>query len=707
MNNNMNNKEEKKYEGLDRYIIMALFILIAAIAIIYNLAKIQIVNGQYYRDEAIYRLSAKGVIYPKRGDIYDRNGVPIAGSRMGYCVQYVDVKMSNEEKNRMLLELINILEQDGKVIKSRLNNYLGFNPIRFLTEKPESFIKTIVINKEDADFIITADQTFDYLRNKTFEIDSTYTDEEAFKIMQLRYEILLSQPQINNPLTVADDVSVETMSRLEERSFELRGITTFIKPYREYYENARIVSHVLGYTGVISQEEMERYNKKLEGVEGSVPYTASDIVGKMGIEAAAEPILRGIRGETFREVDENGKTTASYVERPAVPGQDLYLTIDLDLQKVAVESLERNIKRIRQIEHKKNFGDANAGAVVVMDVNNGEILAMASYPDFDPRVFLENNVAAINELWNNPNAPVVNRATSGNYAPGSTYKPLVAIAALESGVITPNTRINVPYKEEIGNMIFTNNGGNQGRINLEHALETSSNMFFYKVGVQTGIDNIVKWAKIFGFGRKTGIEIGETIGSIASKEYKRQYFGEDWYPANTAMASIGQLYNAFTPIQLVNYVSIIANDGKKFTPHLIKMAVDESGTITYEPPKDYEQLPISQKNLDAVKRGMIAVVNSEDGTAAEQFKDFPFDVAGKTGTSETGREATESSNGLFLCYAPYEKPEIAIAVVVEHGVWGRETAPICRDIMMEYFRLNKERQNKGAYNSEDAIEIIW
>ena len=703
----MSNKQEKKHEGLDRYIIMAVFILIAAVAIIYNLAKIQIVDGQSYREEAIYRLSASGVIYPKRGDIFDRNGVPIAGSRMGYCAQYVDVKMPNEEKNRMLLELINILEQDGKTIKSRLNNYLGFDPITFITSKPESFINTIVINKEDAEFIITADQAFKYLREKTFEIDATYTDEEAYKIIQLRYEILISQPQINNPLTVADDISIDTMSVLEERSFELRGVTTFIKPYREYYENARIVSHVLGYTGVISQEELEEYNKELEGIEGSVPYIASDIVGKMGIESAAESILRGVRGQTFREVDENGKTTTSYLERAAVPGQDLYLTIDLDLQKVAVESLERNIKRIREIKHKKNFGDANAGAVVVMDVNNGEVLAMASNPDFDPRVFLENNAAAINELWNNPEAPVVNRATSGKYAPGSTYKPLVAIAALESGVITPNTRIHAPYSEEIGNMIFTNPEGNQGHIRLKKALETSSNMYFYKVGVQTGIDNIVKWAKIFGFGKKTGIEIGEQIGSIASREYKRQFYDEDWYPANTAMASIGQLYNAFTPIQLTNYVSIIANDGKKFTPHLIKMAVDESGAITYEPSEEYEQLPIAPANIKGVKEGMEAVANSEDGTAAEAFKDFPFDVAGKTGTSETGREATSSSNGLFVCYAPYDKPEIAIAVVVEHGVWGRETAPICADIMMEYFRLNEERGSKAVNKNLDAIDIIW
>ena len=271
----------------------------------------------------------------------------------------------------------------------------------------------------------------------------------------------------------------------------------------------------------------------------------------------------------------------------------------------------------------------------------------------------------------------------------------------------PYTKIHAPYREEIGDMMFTNPEGNQGYINLEKALETSSNMFFYKVGVQTGIDNIVKWAKIFGFGRKTGIEIGEQIGSLASREYKRQNFGEDWYPANTAMASIGQLYNAFTPVQIVNYISIIANDGKKFTPHLIKMAVDESGKIVYESPREYEQLPISQENLDGVKRGMRAVVNSIDGTAANVFRDFPFHVAGKTGTSETGYEATSSSNGLFVCYAPYDDPQIAIAVVVEHGVWGSQTAPIARDIMLEYFRLNEKNETKVLESEEGSIEIIW
>jgi penicillin-binding protein 2 len=704
---NTKNTKKKRLEGWDRYLILGAFIIVVSTAIIYNLANIQIVNGQKYKEESIYRLSAEGVIYPKRGDILDRNGVPIAGSRMGYGVQYVDVKIPVKEKNKILLSVIEILENDKKTVKSKLTNYIDINPIRFKTDKSTAFISGIVKNKEDAKYIITAEQAFQYMREKTFEIDPSYTTEEAFKIMQLRYEILLGRPQINNPLILADDISVNAMSELEERSNELRGVTTFIKPYREYYDTAALVPHVLGYVGSITQEKLEALNTEIAKQKDGVPYSSNDIVGKAGIENAAESILRGIPGKTFREVDENGKTTTSYLDRAPKPGEDVYLTIDLDLQKVAVESLKSNIERIRRMGGKKNFGDADAGAVVVMDVNSGEVLAMASYPDFDPRIFIENNIAEINKLQNNPGSPQLNRATNGSYAPGSTYKPLISIAALQSGVITPTTKVNAPYKEEIGDMMFTNLEGNQGNINLEKALATSSNMYFYKVGVQTGIDKIVEWAKIFGFGKKTGIEIGEGIGSLASRDFKMKFFGDEWYPANTAMASIGQLYNSFTPMQIVNYISTIANDGKKLTPHLIKMAIDDNGQIVYEPSEKYEQVPASKANISAVKKGMVAVANSNDGTAVSAFKDFPFKVAGKTGTSETGYESTSSSNGLFVCYAPYDKPEIAVVVVVEHGVWGYHAAPIARDIMAEYFRLNEQRGNEKTQTDKETVDTIW
>ncbi len=691
--------EEKKHKGLDRYIVLVVFILAISVVIVYNLANIQLVNGAYYMEQSISRISTQGYIYPKCGDIFDRNGIPIAGSRMGYCVQYVDVDMTPQDKNAMFLDLISLLEKNGRSFKSRLTDYIDINPVRFKTDKTESFISTIVVNKEDAQYLITADQVFRYMRDKTFAIDPSYTDEEAFKIMKLRYEVLVNRPTIQNPLIIADDIPALAMAEIEERSSYFRGFSTFVKPYRVYY-NAELVSHVLGYVGYISQEQYEKLSKEYPDKY----YTQSDIVGIMGIESAAEPLLRGVSGLISKEVDESGRTTAFTIERPPVPGNKVYLTIDLELQKVALESLKRNIEVIRKKPDKKNHGDANAGAVVVMDVKSGEILAMVSYPDYDPAVFLTDDNDAKAAILEQAGYPMWNRATQGTYAPGSTYKPLVAIAALESGTITPNTLIYCPYKEEVGGMPFTNLEGHQGHIALTKALATSSNMFFYKVGVMTGIDNIVKWAKEFGLAQNTGIEISESIGRIASKEYKKTYLNEDWYPANTAMAAIGQLYNSFTPVQLVNYIASIANGGKRYTPHLIKMAVSPEGKIVYEAPNDYYEIPVKPSTIEAVKAGMVAVTHRNDGTAASVFRDFPFTVAGKTGTSETGREdRKESSNGLFVCYAPYDDPQIAIVVVVEHGVWGSWTAPIAKDIMMAYFKLNEAEKTTHA----QTIEIIW
>lgn len=689
--------EEKKHQGLDRYILLAVFILAAASLMIYSLANIQLIHGQEYVEESINRISTEGYIYPKRGDIFDRNGVPIAGSRMGYCVQYVDISMTNPEKNTMLFNLISVLESNGKNAKSRLTDYLDINPIRFKTDNTKNFIANIVVSKDDVQFIITADQAFRYMREKTFGIDPSYSDGDAFKIMQLRYEILVNQPSIQNPIIIADDVSSLAIAVIEEKSSEFKGVSTFVKPYRVYYD-AGVVSHILGYVGQISPE---LYNKLFTKYPDK-HYTNSDIVGLSGIESAKEQLLRAVSGETSKEVDENGRTTAFSIDRQPVPGNDIYLTIDLELQKVTAESLKRNIESIRKIKDESNFGDADAGAAIVLDVNSGEVLAMASYPDFDPSVFLSGDYKAISNIINDPANSEWNRATQENYYPGSSYKPLVATAALESGAITPNTLVNCPTREKIAGMIFTNLEGNQKEISLTKALETSSNMFFYKVGVMTGIDQIAKWATEFGLGKKTGIEIAESSGTLASREYADS-IGESWYPANTAMASIGQLYNKFTPIQIVDYISSIANGGKRFTPHLIKMAVSSSGKIAYEAPGDYYQIPVKQSTIDAVKAGMVAVVNKQDGTAANAFKDFPFDVAGKTGTAETGI-ANESSNGLFVCYAPYDDPQIAIVVVVEHGVWGSYAAPIAKDILTAYFRLNDTGKTQAQ---SEAVDVIW
>jgi len=675
-------KEKKKTKDIKRrYIIYLVIIILCCIVFLRHLVNLQIVNGQEYLDTSIKRIITNGVIYANRGNIYDRNGIPIAGNRMGYCIEYVDTDLSNREKNEMLYKLIKLLDQNGDTYKSTLRTIFNFSTFTFNVNR-EGLIKQVGLSDEDKKVLMDADpeEVFKYMREKTFDIDPGYTDEEAFRIMEFRYEMLIKPATLSNPLLIAEDVSIETVTVLEERNSEFPGFSTFSKPFREYYD-AEAIAHVLGYMGNIGSY-YEEWSKEYP----ELGYTPNDKVGVAGIEFALEQDLRGINGKTRKEVDTEGRLASYEVEVAPKPGQDIYLTIDLNLQKAALDSLARNIEIIREKEHKDNFHDANAGAVVAMDVRTGEILAMVSYPTFDPSVFLEGNYEQINYLINHPDNITLNRACNGAYAPGSTYKPLVAIAALESGVIKPETKIDTPYKKEIGGLIWTNPEGNQKEINLEKALATSSNMFFFQIGYETGIDNIVKWAKNFGFGSKTGIEIGESIGSLASREYKLKYLNEGWVPADTCNASIGQLYNAFTPVQLVNYVASIGNGGKLYTPHLVRKRVEPTGEVI-NTEITYRDSTVKQSTIKAVQKGMVAVANSQDGTAVEIFKDFPFKVAGKTGTAETSKKGTHSSNALFVCYAPADDPEIAVAVVVERGVRGAFTAPIAKDVLMTYFNL--------------------
>jgi len=678
-------KEKKKLKDLRRRFIIYLIIIIICCAVfLRHLVNLQIVNGQEYLDTSTKRIITNGVIYANRGNIYDRNGIPIAGNRMGYCIQYVDTELSSKEKNEMLYKLIKLLEQNGDTYKSTLRTIFNINDFTFRVNR-EGLIRQIGLNDEDKKLLMDAEpkKVFRYMREKTFGIDSKYTDEEAFGIMELRYEMLIKPATINNPLLIAEDVSIETVTILEERNGEFPGFSTFSKPFREYYD-AEVVAHVLGYMGNIGSYYEDWSEKYPE-----LGYTPNDLVGVSGIELALEKELRGVNGKTRKEVDTEGRLAYYEVEVAPKPGKDIYLTIDLNLQKAALESLARNIEIIREKDHKDNFHDANAGAVVAMDVKTGEILAMVSYPTFDPSVFLKGDYEQIRYLINHPDNITLNRACNGAYAPGSTYKPLVAIAALETGVITPEKKIYTPYKKEIGGLMWTNPEGNQKEINLEKALATSSNMFFFMIGYETGIDNIVKWAKNFGFGSKTGIEIAESIGSLASREFKLKYLGEGWVPADTCNASIGQLYNAFTPIQLVNYVASIGNGGRLYTPHLVRKKVDSTGQVI-NTEINYRDSTVKQSTIKAVQKGMVAVANSQDGTAVEIFKDFPFTVAGKTGTAETTGKGTQSSNALFVCYAPADDPEIAVAVVVEKGVRGAFTAPIARDVLMAYFNLKDQ-----------------
>ena len=680
--------------------------------IVMRLVNLQIVEGEKYNMDSQRRVLKESTVTAPRGKILDRYGAPIAVNRQGFTVKIVKTDISNDELNKMLYELACIFEKNNKGYINSLTKYLTFNPLSFNGKSVDEIVKweknkdRLAITK-DSDLQKTPEGLFKYLREVKFKISSSFNDEQAFKIMKLRYEILIDNWNYSNGGTVllARDVGMEVIAEIEERHHKFSGVITDVEPMRQYLD-AYYEGQVLGYVRAISSEQLE--SLKEEG------YDSTDIIGQTGIEKSAERYLRGKDGKKSIEVDVSGRLTEENESVPAIPGSDVVLTIDTNLQKAAMESLKRNIDKIRAGNDKNNHQDANSGAVVAMDVNTGDVLAMASYPSFDPAVYLagsEDKVAqqTITDLNTDLNKPQFNRAIQGTYAPGSTFKPLTAIAALETGIISPdNSRRYDHGKEDFGGKDFYCLEFKQGHgwLDLKKALETSCNIYFHDIGYSTGIESLDKWAGYFGLGKKTGIDLpSEYAGFMSSKEVKKKLHANDaWRPADTAQVAIGQFDNAFTPLQIVTYISAIANGGKLYKPNIIKRVIKYDGSTVNETQPSFQQIPVKASTIAAVKEGMVAVTSSVDGTAKSYFTDFPYTVAGKTGTAQTaGKSASRSDNALFVCYVPADNPKIAVAVVVERGVWGSNTAPIARDILDAYFGLTKTNTADDTLKPEEAV----
>ncbi|MBR4723534.1 MAG: penicillin-binding protein 2, partial [Clostridia bacterium] len=375
-------------------------------------------------------------------------------------------------------------------------------------------------------------------------------------------------------------------------------------------------------------------------------------------------------------------------------------------------SLERNIKNIAaqgaQNGHQNHGEDACAGAAAVIDVNTGEVLALATYPNYDPQTFSKDY-----ELLSQDDAkPLWNRAISGAYTPGSTFKPLTAIAALSTGAITANETITCEgvyrfyedYQPKC--WIWSEQHLTHGPINVSQAIVESCNYFFYETGRRTGINAISEYARKFGLGEKTGIELTEEVsGNVSSPEYKKTLYKDEkeqkWVAGDTIQTAIGQSYSSFTPIGLANYIASIANGGNRYKVHIIKsVRSSKDGSSVYEEkPTIIENVNVPEDILKTVKRGMLGV--TDEGSAKQIFDGYPINVGGKTGTAQISKKS--SNNALFVSFAPFEKPEIAVAVVIEHGYRGANAAYVARDIYDEYFGLN--RKDKGAEQNSDKNDI--
>lgn len=678
----------------NRYFIIALIMLLIMIIFLGKLYKLQIIDGKLYISQSAVRIERRYKIHASRGNIYDRNGVLLAYNRECQNVYLTKAFTASENLNPTLLNLYDLLTQNNEKFLKSLTSVLEYN----------QEYETFVFNKDWTSQDLLAWQTrqdlfaraetavqydandfFRYLR-KYFYVDNTYSDLDAYKIVTLRYEILKMRPDyMSGYIEIASDVSLETVAYITENSHKLGGVSLRKSYVRAYTDEAALAAHIVGYVGLVSDKEME----------DDVTLTSDYMIGKMGIEQYCEDYLRGEDGYAVVETDVSGKVLSVIEGKKPVNGNDVYLTIDIELQRASLDALAVTIEEIiAKADGTKNFGDANAAVAIVIDVDTGELLACANNKSFDPSWFIDSDeesvVKRLEAINDEANTPMFNRAIQALYTPGSIFKPIVAIAGLESKAINNDTLIECKMKTDIGGHNFTCLSWH-GKINVTKAIEQSCNIFFNLLGVETGIDSIDAWARAFGLGVKTGIDLpNESRGIISNKEYKMQTFSESWWIADTAQSAIGQLYNNFTPVQIASYTATLASSGRKYTPHVILRIEDENGDILYEGDKSYTEIGISEETDVTIREAMKLV--AKEGTASRVFSKYPLVVAAKTGTAETGYEIDSSSNGLSIAYAPADSPEIAACVVIEKGVWGSYTVPALMRIFNEYFDIELEEE---------------
>jgi len=490
------------------------------------------------------------------------------------------------------------------------------------------------------------------------------------------------------PIIVASGITRDQLEFLEENRLRLAGVDIEMKPVREY-ANGMLAAHLLGYLGEISESEMD--------IEQFREYNAGDYVGKSGIERSWEMELHGADGGRQIEVDARGRFLRTVTETNPTIGNSLVLTIDSDLQK----------------QTEQAFGD-KAGAAVVMDVNSGEILAFSSNPGFDPSLFTGRMSP---EQWKSyledKRHPLENKALKGQYPPGSTFKVITALAGLEEGLIDENTTVDCGGSYKVGNNTFKCwNKKGHGRVNLKQALKESCDVYFYQLGERLGVDKIAVYAKKFGLGEPLGIGLdNEKGGMIPTAAWKEKKYGKKWYRGETLPVAIGQGYVLTTPIQLASMIATVANEGTIYRPQLVKRIIDPDGKVVKEfKPRVIARIGMKPASYRAIKDGLLAVVNESRGTGG-MARLYEVKVAGKTGTSQVVKLRDNQGNvpyqfrdhALFVGFAPYDKPEVAVGVIVEHGEHGGgAAAPIAGRILRAYF------EGKGIIRKpvkkEDAVD---
>lgn len=488
------------------------------------------------------------------------------------------------------------------------------------------------------------------------------------------------------PVHLATDINQNIVARLEEYRDEFPGITIEVQPLR-YYPHEEMAAQVLGYVGEAGPDDRD---------DNGQPFESETILGRSGLERYYDTYLRGKNGGRQVEVDATGRPVKSIASKAIVPGHNLRLTLDIPLQLATEQAIREEVSDLAR-EHVWPTGIA----AVALDPNTGAVLAMANWPTFNPNSFAQGiSDAEWRALNESSLRPFENRVITGMYPPGSIFKIVTGVAALENKVIKPEEKI---YDEGKHWLIDKRNAGGEafGWIDFYDAMAKSDNVYFYELGNRLGIDKIEEQARRFGLGSKTGIDLyGEADGLVASEKYKLDTFGEDWYLGETFDASIGQSFHLTTPLQLATMLSAIANGGTRYRPYLVSRIDKLDGSpLRIHAPEVLGKITISQSVLDVIRRSLRGVTEP-NGTAGLLFAGYPVAVAGKTGTSETG---TGLDHAWFAAYAPYDKPQVVVVVIVEHAGYGIESAaPIAKKMISAYLRITDTPPSQKTERKGDA-----
>ena len=695
----------KKLVSTGRLFAFGLLVVALLALCVGTLYKLQIIEGAAYYEESQNKQGSEQTVTAARGNILDRYGRVLVSNRECYNLKISDKRLFSDEvedPNAVILQMINMVEAAG-------DKYTDDLPI---TKEPpfeytnmtdiQRMLLNAYLKDKGLDEDTTAVELMSYFRTR-YDIAGSYNAEEMRKIASVRYAVNVRYAINTNPYVFVEDASIDLISDLMGVVGNVVEVeTSYIREY-----NTQYAAHILGYVQAMSDADMEKYRP---GKENST-YDYDTKVGKDGVELAFENWLHGTNGKATVERTASGTVTSTIYTEDPVPGNHVYLTIDIQLQEAVERILETGIQTLQLKRDEDNLKavsegrtddvreDIQGGAIVVVDIKTGEPLAIASYPTYNLSTLLED----YDKISSTEYDPLFNRALLGAYAPGSTFKPCTAIAGLSENIINTETQIlcdgvftkysDQGYAPEC--WIYTQDHLTHGNDNVTEALKDSCNIFFYTVADNLGIRKLMEYAKNFGLGESTGIELVETTGNMANPDNHLTYDVDEWVDGDTVQTGIGQSDSLFTPLQLAEYCAAIANGGTRHSAALLKSvrSFDYSRQLYQKDTEALSTVETADYNWAAVQRGMYLMANDISSSSLTvyyalgnySYNGVSLPVAAKTGTSQLGEDKT--NNAIFMCYAPFDDPQIAISIVVERGQSGANLSSMARNVLDAYFGL--------------------